>query len=152
MREIWIHSTVDMGASWQGRRMAATENFDFPANLYRYVSGKLPLRTKLQTLEVAKGKHDAGMMTSGRGWIMWWNRGSGAGRWPRLAKLMAVDAHVDLTIKKVKLSELDFRTTPIAHMTGTTHFPANDADAAALKKFLADGTFVDAGGRGTRGF
>jgi hypothetical protein len=46
---------------------------------------------------------------------------------------------VDLQIKPVRFADLDPRATPVVHMTGTTGFPANPADAAALKKFIDGG-------------
>jgi hypothetical protein len=48
----------------------------------------------------------------------------------------------------VKIANLDFKTTPVAHMTGTTGFPVNAGDVAVVKKFLADGgtLIVDAAG------
>src|SRR5262249_42116714 len=50
VREIWVHSTVDMGASWQMRRFAMRDHFDIPAALYFYATGKTPLRGRLKTL------------------------------------------------------------------------------------------------------
>jgi hypothetical protein len=70
------------------------------------------------------------------------------GAFPRLAKIMKRDAKTELTIKQTALTALDPRTTPVAHMTGTTGFPVNADGVAAVKKYLDGGgtLLVDAAG------
>ena len=148
VREIWVHSTVDMGGSWQGRKLANADHFDFPANLYRYASGKASLRSKLSGLTIATGSvKPKQSLTLGRiDYAGNWDPEPGA--WPRMSKLMLRDTQTDMTLKTVKFGELDPKTVPVAHMTGTTGFSASETDVAAVKKYLEDGGTIVADAAG----
>ena len=148
IREVWVHSSSDMGASWQGRRVATKEHFDFPANLLRYASGKMPLKTKLQAIAVAPSGRAADRTVQMARVDYGGNDNPEPGAWPRMAQDMREDTGTAIDLKSVKIQQLDFKATPIAHMTGTTGFPAAPADVAALQKYLNDGgmLFADAAG------
>lgn len=148
VREMWIHSTEDLGASWQRRAFASKQHFTVPANLYFYATGKGSLRSKLQPLSVPATKENPAR-TVGLARLEYagnWDPEPGA--WARAAKLAAAEYRTKLNVTPVKIAELDFAKTPVAHMTGTTPFAVRDEDVAALKKFIdAGGTLlVDAAG------
>ena len=148
LREVWIHSTVDMGASWQGRRVATPEHFEIPANLYFYSSGKGRLHPKL----VARSADDANKIAPRHITVARidyeGNDDPEPGAWRRMARIARAQFGTDVTLKSVKLADLNAKETPLAHMTGTTEFPIKNADVTALKKFLAEGgtLFADASG------
>ena len=150
VREIWVHSMADLGASWQGRKIATTDHFVFPANLYRYASGKASLRSKLSPLTVPAPKEAPKQkLTLARiDYAGNWDPEPGA--WPRMARVMALNANTGLELKTIKFADLDAKKTPLAHITGTTAFPAGEADAAAVKKFLEDGGTLLADAAGGR--
>jgi hypothetical protein len=139
VRNIWIHSPGDIGATFQGRRTAVTEHWDFMANLYQYARGKVQLRSKLQTVDIAEanGAPNKTINMARVDYAGNWDPEPGA--WPRQIKYMT-HANTKLNVKDVKIDKLDAKATPIAFMTGTTGFPAdNEGHIAAIKKFIADG-------------
>ena len=148
VREIWVHSTVDMGASWQAHRVASRENFEFPANLNRYASGKASLRSKLQPLSIAASNAATTRSVALARIDYAGNANPEPGAWPRMAKYMRTQAQTDLQLQTVKFTQLNAKTTPVAHLTGTTQIPVTPEDVAAIKKYLADGgmLFIDAAG------
>jgi hypothetical protein len=127
-----------MGATFQMRKAASTEHFDFVANLYQYARGKVPLRTKLQSVNIVEAPNANKNITVARvNYSGNWDPEPGA--WARQAKYMT-HAGVKLEVKEVMIDKLDFKSTPIAYLTGTTKFPAdNEASIASLKKFINDG-------------
>ena len=148
VRDIWIHSPADMGASWQQRKYATTDHFKIPANIFFYATGKGTLRSKLaplvvqsssespvRTIEVALIDH-AG------------NANPEPGAWPRMAKLARADFHSEIKTTLVKATQLDPRKYKIAHMTGSTRFTMSDADIAAIQAYLSGGgmLFADSAG------
>lgn len=149
IREVWIHSTVDMGASWQGRRTAQfADHFVIPAKLNQYATGKGALRGKLTPLAVAVSNKQPTRRVNMARLDYADNPDPEPGAWARLARIMANEAATALTIKTVKLSALDAKDTPLAHLTGTTRFRPTPEDVAALQRYIeAGGTlFVDAAG------
>ena len=148
VREIWVHSVADMGTSWQGRRVATREHFEFAANLNRYASGKASLRSKLEPLAVA-GVAEAGGKSLAVARIDYaGNCDPEPGAWPRMAKVFGAQAKTSLVLKSVGLEQLNAKDTPVAHLTGTTQIPTTPADVLALRQYLADGgtLFIDAAG------
>lgn len=148
VRELWIHSTVDMNASWQALKVADKANFEFPTNVYRYASGKASLLSKLQPLTLPPAMGAAARSLTLARLDYSGNDDPEPGAWPRMAKLLRLHAKTDLTIKSSKIAALDPKATPLAHMTGTTTFPVTEADVAALRKYLDGGgtLFADAAG------
>ncbi|MCL2640906.1 MAG: DUF4159 domain-containing protein, partial [Phycisphaerales bacterium] len=139
-REVWIHSTTDLGADWQMRRYANKSSFELGAALYFYASGRASLRSKLQPLTV-----DAGNVTPARTITVAQidypgNTEPEPGAWPRMAKLAKANFKTDLKLATLKPTELDPKKTPLAHMTGTTRIVFTQDDANALR------TYLDAGG------
>ncbi len=138
-RELWIHSTVDMGAAWQRRAFSDKPAFEIPANIFFYATGKGSLRTKLQPLTVIPSR-DATVRTISLARVQYpanWNPEPGA--WPRFAKVAQADFHTDLRISVATPLTLNATLTPLAHMTGTVRFTMPESDIAALKSYLTSG-------------
>ena len=153
VRELWVHSPTDMGAAWQGRKVAKKECFEVPANLFFYATGKGTLRSKLQPLAVMPSKEKpvrqvtlARVMYNGN-----WDPEPGA--WRRLSKVAQSEFATDLQTKAVEMEKLDAKQTPLAHLTGTVRFSPSAAEVEGLQAFLkAGGTlFVDVMGGGGGG-
>ena len=54
-REWWVHSPTDMGASWQLQRTAsAKQDFEIPAAIYLYATGKTALKGPAKNLQIAQ--------------------------------------------------------------------------------------------------
>lgn len=139
IRELWVHSPMDMGASWQAQRFTNRDHFEFPSALFFYATGKVNLQNRLASTEIppstapvhttrtlARLLHDA-------------NADPEPGAWPRLAARLR-SAGVDLKIERVPIAELDIRNHRIAHLTGAGRVVLTAPQSASLKRFL------DAGG------
>jgi hypothetical protein len=161
IRELWIHSPQDLGAVWQAREMNKTkegweippknrEAWDVPARLFFYAAGKAGLRSKLQPLNVLPPK-EAPSRTVRIAQLQFkgnWNPEPGA--WPRLAKLLARDAHTDVAIDTTDilgLAKLEQHPT-LAHLAGTGDLKLSADEEAALKAYVNSGgtLFVEAMG------
>lgn len=159
IRELWIHCPTDLGAVWQAREMVKTkagweippanrEAWDVPARLFFYSAGKGGLRSKLQPLSVLPPKEPparkvriAQVQFKGN-----WNPEPGA--WPRLAKLLARDAHTDLSIDTTDaagIAKLEQHPT-LVHLAGTGELKLTADEEAALKAYVNGGgtLFVEA--------
>jgi hypothetical protein len=140
VRYWWIHSTADLGASWQMKKYATGSHFEVPTNLYYYATGKQSPRNKLQDLTVKEDPKAKSVRTipltrvefSGN-----WNPEPGA--WPRLAKLLKNQAQTTLTLGSSPLNKLDAKTMPLAHVTATSALALRDEDKTALQTYLKDG-------------
>jgi|GEM_PF-731689 len=149
LREIWVHSTVDMGASWQARRYSQKDHFLIPAALFFYATGKGSLRGKLAPLAVDLTTAPEPVRTIGVARVdHQGNADPEPGAWARFAKLAEAEFKTKMPLSTVKFTELDAKKTPVAHITGTTGFTANEAEIAAAQKFIKDGGmfFIDAAG------
>ena len=148
VRQLWIHSTVDMGASWQNRKVATQEHFFIPANLQRYATGKGSLRNKLQSIIVPPATEGSNRSLTLARLDYAGNPDPEPGAWRRFAKLAAYRFHTTLTVTTVKIADLDPAKYPIVHMTGTTSFTLTDDEIAALKKYINGGglLFADSAG------
>jgi hypothetical protein len=161
IRELWIHCPQDLGAVWQAREMNKTkdgweipaknrEAWDVPARLFFYAAGKGGLRSKLQPLGVTAPKeapprkvHVARMQFKGN-----WNPEPGA--WPRFARLLARDAHTDLSLDTTDaagIAKLEDHPT-LVHLAGTGDFHLSAEEEAALRDYVNGGgtLFVEAMG------
>jgi hypothetical protein len=147
VRELWIHSTADMGASWQARKTATPEHFTVPSNLYFYATGKGTLRSKLSPLVVANASGATSHTIALARVEYAGNFDPEPGAWPRAVKLARADFRTDLQLSTVKVADLDAKKTPTAHLTGTS-LSLGAADVAALKKYLNDGGFLFADAAG----
>jgi hypothetical protein len=139
VRDIWIHSNIDLGASWQGRRDAQFDQFAIPANLFFYATGKGTLRSKLAPLTVATGDAKPVRTIALARVDHVANADPEPGAWKRMAKLAQAEFKTELKLSTVKWGQLDPKANKIAHMTGSTRFTLNDADAGALKGYLDNG-------------
>jgi len=148
IRLLWVHSAVDMDASWQRRAYANKDHFEIPSNLYFYATGKGSLRTKLQPLVVAASPDPAARTITLARLEYPGNCDPEPGAWPRMAKLAQADFHTELHLVTLKPAQLKVATTPVVHMTGTAAFTMPADDAKALQAYLnAGGTLiVDAAG------
>jgi hypothetical protein len=147
VREVWVHSPADMGASWQTRRYGTKEHFEVAAALNFYASGKGSLRSKLSGLvvrdmgkRVEKSVGVARLSYSG-------NDDPEPGAWGRFVKLMKNEG-VEVSVVKAGCGELDVKKEKVVHMTGTGRFTLKEEDVKALRKFLDAGgmLFADAAG------
>ena len=155
IREIWIHSPVDLGASWELQRFAKKGDFEIPTALYFYATGKIPLKAKLKQLEIplpatppARKVALARVNFTGN-----WNPEPGA--WPRLAKLLAAqgNAGIDLDVADVAITALNPKKYPVAHMIGTARFLIKDEDCQSLRNYLdGGGTLLAEAGGGNEAF
>jgi len=153
VREVWVHSPVDMGAAWHRHAYASEAMFQVPTNIYFYATGKASPRNKLQSLVVnttgAKASKTLGLARISYGGN--WDPEPGA--WPRMAKLALRDFGTDVPITAVKPAELDPKKTPLAVMTGTARFTLSPDEIQQLKTYLDNGgtLLADATG-GSPGF
>jgi hypothetical protein len=144
VRELWIHSTQDIGADWQMRKYA-TKSFELGAALYFYASGSASLRSKLQPLAVAAGKEAVSRSIAVARIDYAGNSDPEPGAWARLAKL-AKGYKTDVKVESVKFADLDAKKYPLATLTGTTKVTFTDDEAGKLRAYLDGGglLFADA--------
>jgi hypothetical protein len=142
VREMWIHSPVDMGAAWQRYGIAKPELFEIPTNIYLYASGRASLRSKLDSLAIDPPKN-APTKALAVGRLKYaGNFDPEPAAWPRLAKIAAMDHDTAITLTPVTAEEADPAKTPVIHMTGTAAFTLGDPQAAALRGYLEKGGFL----------
>lgn len=141
VREFWVHSPVDMGATWQTRRTTRVEHWTIPENLFFYATGKVSPRQKLErtvippppegnvparVVQVARifhnGNHDPEPLA-----------------WPRFSRIVRRDLNTDLDLVELKPRQLRADRTPIAHLTGTAAFTLGDEDRVRLKMYIDGG-------------
>jgi hypothetical protein len=139
VREWWVHSAVDMGGSWQGRKFGIKEHFFFPANVVRYATGNGSLRNKLEGLPVAGTMPEVGRTIALARVEYAGNWDPEPGAWGRLAAFAPKRFKTKISVNAVKIAELDVAKTLVAHMTGTAGFELTDAEVKVLKKFLDGG-------------
>ncbi len=148
VRDMWIHSNEDLGASWQMRRTATEAHFVVPANIAFYAIGREKMRSKLQTLNILAAAEKAVRTIQVARVDHMGNADPEPGAWRRMVKLAQADFRTDLRVTKVTFAQLDPKIFKIAHMTGSTRFTVAAADIAALKAYLDGGgtLFVDSAG------
>ena len=148
IRNVWIVSLRDLGATWQKRAFSRREDWNIPASLYLYATGKGYLANKLKSLNVPPPTA-AVVRSLAMSQVIYkgnWNPEPGA--WPRMAKLAATDFQTRLNVSNTAIDKLNAKTTPLAHITGTDKFVFSAAQITALKTYIAQGgmIFADAGG------
>jgi len=152
VRDLWVHSTVDMSASWQMRRTAnAADHFNVPANLFFYATGKGSLRSKLNPLAVAGANAQAARTITVARLDHTGNADPEPGAWKRFAKTARSGFKTDLQISEnVGAAALNAsgKAPMVLHITGSTAVAKNANLAADLKKYVEGGgtIFVDAAG------
>jgi hypothetical protein len=147
VRELWIHSTGDVGADWQMRRYS-TKSFELGSALYMYASGMGSLRSKLQPLAVDVGNAKPSRTVGVARVEYAGNFDPEPGAWARMAKLARADFKTEVKLSTVKCADLDPKKYPLAHLTGTEKVSFTDEDVAGLKKYVDGGglLFIDAAG------
>jgi len=150
VREIWIHSTADMGSAWQLKRETSKDYFEIPAAVYFYATGQSPVRSRLKTLEIPAPSQPPKETLALARLTYAGNGDPEPGAWPRLAKLLAAEgeAGIDLHVQAAGAAELDAAVFPVAHMTGSGRFTLKPAEIGALRKYMDAGglLFADAAG------
>jgi hypothetical protein len=148
LREQWIHVPSDLGASWQQRKFATTEAFNFPANLWLYVNGKAAPRPALRSLMPPTASTTPKLQLTLARITYFGNADPEPGAWPRLAAQLRAEGVADLNILTVKIADLDARKHPLAHLTGTAPPPLGQQDIAHLVDYVnAGGTlFIESAG------
>ncbi|MCL2648624.1 MAG: DUF4159 domain-containing protein [Phycisphaerales bacterium] len=173
IREVWLHSCSDMGATWHKRSYDIKSHWDFPGNLYFYATGKVNLKNRLQSpvvnlppeppiaaltqpaapntpnppqeyLKPATSRLLVGRLLIGD------NPNPEPGAWPRMARLMRLACNIDMQSKLLTLAQIDKMPTPpiVLHLTGTTSFTLPETDVAILRAYLDKGgtLLADSGG------
>jgi hypothetical protein len=168
VRELWIHSTVDMGSSWHRRAYDAKSHWDFPGNLYFYATGRVNLKNRLQSLVVnlppmppptaqaaahAQGTDPATLpavappapatfpmprLLLGR-LLLGDNPDPEPGAWPRMARLMRLACNVEMQVRIMTPGELAKEKPAAIHFTGTTAFTPSEADVKSIGDYLNGG-------------
>ena len=130
----------DLSAIYQHRDTNRAVAYQFFTNAFLYSIEKTATRFKGQTFivrpdaQVATGKSltIARLNYSGQ-----WNPEPGG--WPRLAAILRNQSKVNLQVKEIKLGTDSLSGIGVAHLTGTEAVQFDDAQRAALKKYLDDG-------------
>jgi hypothetical protein len=140
IRYLWLLSSVDLGAVWQSHRFATTDDWQVPANIYFYATGKVALSNRLESLAITGPATTATRhLTMVRlRYAGNWNPEPGA--WPRMAKIAARDFHTRLTITIHSIGpKLNPKLYPLAQMTGTGALALTAAQIATLRTYIKHG-------------
>ncbi len=140
IRYWWLLSSVDLGAAWQSHHFATTDDWQVPANIYFYATGKVALSNRLESRAIT-----GPITTATRHLTMVrlrytgnWNPEPGA--WPRMAKIAARDFHTRLTITIHSIgSKLNPKLYPLAQLTGTGALTLTAAQILALRTYVRHG-------------
>lgn len=139
VRYVWVICTDDLSAAWQGRQFSHRDDWEIPANLYFYATGKGALADRLKSLAVVPPtkplvRHLAMARVQYAGN---WNPEPRA--WPRMAELAAANFQTGVTMKTVAVGDLDATIYPMAEMTGTSDFHFTTKQVLALRNYLNHG-------------
>lgn len=148
IRELWVHSPLDLGANWHMKQTKVTTSFDLPANVYFYACGKEELRTKLASTSV-KRSAERPVRSIPVGRLKYegnWNPEFGA--WERMGRVAAGHFRTQLDTQVVNVDELDQKAPRILWMTGTEKLALTDAQVAKLKAHVSSGGIIAADAAG----
>jgi len=140
VRELWVHSPVDMGATWQKRGFATKEHWDIPANLAFYAlggPGDLNPRLRTTATKPARGDAKKTIPIARLDYAGNWDPEPNA--WPRFAQRLRAAASVEPTFTTATIAALDATKFRIAVLTGTSAFSLSDDALKGLKTYLAAG-------------
>jgi len=141
VRELWVHSPEDLAGVWQHSAFSDKAAWAVPMNLYVYVTGKNPPRSRLNGLVLTEPPRDdnAGspLMLARLQYDGNWDPEPGA--WPRLAKIASARTSFAVTVRPQEIAALDAAQTPIAQITGTELFTLDAAAQKHLVDYLAAG-------------
>jgi hypothetical protein len=148
LRELWVHSSGDLGAVWQRYATSDRPHWQLSENLYFYASGRAPLLSKLQPLTVpdpasapSQTIHMARLKYNGN-----WDPEPAA--WDRMSRLAKAYHATNLQIEVQALDALDPAKARIVHMTGTGAFTLEPEDMVHLKSFMDRGGLLIADAAG----
>ena len=136
-RELWIHSPVDLGATYQAQRFDEQEPWGLWANAYVYAVGKIahyempqPVppsdASKLPETTVAHLRY-AG------------NDDPEPGAGARFAQLAPSTMAMRVHVVDARVADLDPKLTPLADLTGTAFFALSPAEIIQLRNYLNHG-------------
>jgi hypothetical protein len=140
IRYLWLLSSTDLGAIWQGHRFAAKGDWQVPANIYFYATGKVALSNRLESLAIARPttKPTRRLTMARLRYVGNWNPEPGA--WPRMARITARYFHTRLNIIDHAIGpKLSPKRCPLAQMTGTGVFTLSAAQITALRYYIQHG-------------
>jgi hypothetical protein len=141
-RELWIHSKEDMAGVWQANKSDASKGgggamWDMPVNIYSYVSGREPLRCRLDPLSLNPPGGARKIVTVGR--IAFpGNDLPEPGAWQRYSKITTVRWGVDVQAVTLRPSEINVRI-PVMYVCGTGTFSLAAPDKKVLAAYLKNG-------------
>jgi hypothetical protein len=151
IREVWIHSPTDMGASWTTKDYTAKANWDIPGNIYFYATGKSNLRSRLQSPVVMEPATPPGgpALLVGR-LLLGDNADPEPAAWPRMVRLMRAVCQTNVHLTTVSLGDLAKSKDPpaVLQLTGTTALDVSDAQVAELRSYLDKGGLLIADSAG----
>ena len=135
-----VHSPTDIAKRWQAKDPKADRSpFELGANLFVYATGMHVPRNRVATLaapEVRGNPKDlivvARLKHAGD-----WNPEPWA--WVRMSRLFRAQTSIGLTVAEMEIEKLAVDIAPIAHLTSTAAFSLNDAQLAALQKYVDTG-------------
>lgn len=140
-RPLVIVCEKDLAHSWQSRANKRAEaDYQMGANVYLYALGNEAPRRRLRPIFVGQGEKQAKTKIQ----VAWLKHNGNWNTQPYALdylsqKVTAEENHVGMDIKQgVAFTELK-PEYKLAWLTGTTEFATTDADAAAMKAFLAGG-------------
>ena len=140
IRYWWLLSSTDLGAIWQSHRFTAKADWQVPANIYFYATGKTALSNRLQSLHIPRptGPTTRSLTMARLRYSGNWNPEPAA--WPRLARIAARYFQTRLTVAVHAIGlNLRPKLCPLAQMTGTSAFTLTDAQIAALRAYIHGG-------------
>ncbi len=136
VRELWVHSPLDLAGTWQLKMISRDAYWLLTENLFLYATGKASLRTKLQPLTVPqpavppdRTAHLTRLNYGGA-----WDPEPGA--WERMTRLAPLQFNSNLRIDIRTIKELNPAVTQGVHMTGCAAFKIAKDDAILLKSFI----------------
>lgn len=141
-RALLMYSPEDLSRYWQTRDKLsprAKPAFEMGMNLFVYAAGKRDLRNRLESSWIAAAKTSpvftipvARLQYAGN-----WDPEPAA--WPRFSNWLQRQTGYGLNVTPVAIRDLDVRQFPFAHLTGTSRLTPNDAEVAALQRYVRAG-------------
>jgi hypothetical protein len=136
IRELWVHSPIDLGATWQRRALSRDDDWKLSENLFFYATGKAPLRTKLQPLTVPDPTQEPTRTVPIVRLKYPGNWDPEPGAWERMTRLARAQYAANLQIQTLDITELTAAKSPVLHMTGTAAFTLSTGTVDRLKAFM----------------
>jgi hypothetical protein len=152
-RVLIVHSPIDLSGAWEQRaEHTHADAFQLGLNLALYARGKEDLRNRLSSpyIPPPAGPAQTSIKLARLKYPGNWDPEPAA--WTRFSRYLQGCAAVGVDLKELELAELKPDQCPVAHLTGNVAYQFTDAQAAALREYVASGgiVLIDAcGGSGT---